>query len=156
MRLINWFSNRIFAYIFEHSSTKNLLSLKSAKLVERIRFNTRSKQVYAPIFFSEYGPKFDRHGGISEDNGFWRIYSYGMISIFNHDYRETSGFQLDLKGWGLEDLRFAETVLAAKYAFVRAFEPALYHPFHTKYCKGVVDEQYKGWCNNFIIIHTFQ
>ena len=113
-------------------------------MIERIRFNTRPKQVYAPIFFSEYGPKFDRHGGISEDNGFWRIYSYGMISILNHDYRATTGFQLDLKGWGLEDLRFAETVLAAKYAFVRAYEPALYHPFHTKYCKGVVDEQYKG------------
>ena len=84
---------------------------------------------------------FDRHGGISEDNGYWRIYSYGMVSIFNHDYRKTKGFDLELVGWGLEDLRFAETVLDNKYSLIRAYESSLYHPFHTKYCGGVTDEQ---------------
>ena len=59
----------------------------NAKTLHRIRFNTRHQQVYAPIFFSEYGPMFDRHGGIHEDNGYWRVYSYGMISILNHDYK---------------------------------------------------------------------
>ena len=111
--------------------------------IERVRFNTGHRQVYAPVFFSEYGPMFARHGGITEDNGYWRVYSYGMMSIRNHDYRATPGFELGFEGWGLEDLRFAETVIKAKYAFVRAFEPALYHPFHTKYCGGVKNEQYK-------------
>ena len=57
--------------------------------------------------------------------------------------KATSGFSLDLQGWGLEDLRFAETVLGSKYALVRAYEPALYHPFHTKYCGGVKNEQFQ-------------
>ena len=59
----------------------------SAKTIHRIRFNTRHRQVYAPIFFSEYGPMFDRHAGLHEDNGYWRVYSYGMISILNYDYK---------------------------------------------------------------------
>ena len=37
-----------------------------------------------------------------------------MVSLYNHDYKKTSGFDLGINGWGLEDLKFAETLLNFK------------------------------------------
>ena len=89
--------------------------------MRKIRRNTGHKQAYFPIFFSEYGPRFVRKNTvkspisrITEENGYWRLYSWGMVSLYNHDYKKTSGFDLGINGWGLEDLKFAETLLNFK------------------------------------------
>jgi len=40
-----------------------------------------------------------------------------MVSLYNHDYKKTSGFDLGINGWGLEDLKFAETLLNFKVSW---------------------------------------
>ena len=63
--------------------------------------------------------------GISEENGFWRTFSFGMLAMekvrsyiisycsvecsIQSAYDKTSKFDLSIEGWGGEDLRFYET-----------------------------------------------
>lgn len=47
---------------------------------------------------------------VNRERGYWRYYSYGMLSIYASDFFATNGFKLDIGGWGLEDLAFAEEV----------------------------------------------
>ena len=75
---------------------------------------TVSGQVYFPIFFSIFAQKCRAQQSVSETNGFWRIYSTGMVFIFKHDYLKTDGFDLTINSWGQEDLRFTEAVISAK------------------------------------------
>ena len=37
-----------------------------------------------------------------------------MVAMYAADYRKTRGFDLSLNGWGLEDLKFATTLVEAK------------------------------------------
>jgi hypothetical protein len=66
-----------------------------------------------------------------------------MVGIYNHDYRKTAGFDLNFSGWGLEDLKFADTLLESKIGFTRAYDSSLSHPFHTKYCSSITNQQYR-------------
>ena len=67
--------------------------------------------MYFPVFFSQYAPRCNPNLNVTEENGFWRIHSYGMAAIHVHDYSNTDGFDLTIIGWGLEDLAFADTVI---------------------------------------------
>ena len=82
-------------------------------LIERIRQNTiQGKRVYYPVFFSQYDPdvvyvereKPKNPFHFDELNGFWRIFSYGMFSIYKSDFTKTNGFNVAIRGWGLEDV----------------------------------------------------
>jgi len=82
------------------------------KILKNIRRNTvLGKQVYYPVFFSQYDPSIVHTGEKSsqyfryeELDGYWRSFSYGMVSMFKHDFAKTRGFDLSIIGWGLEDL----------------------------------------------------
>ena len=95
-------------------------------------------QVYFPVFFSLFAPKCRVQQSVSEGNGFWRVYSTGMVFLFKQDYLQTDGFDLSIESWGQEDLRFTEAVLAAKLAVIRAKDENLLHPWHPKKCTNLV------------------
>lgn len=78
----------------------------SQETVNKIRFNTRPGSVYFPIFFSQYAPPCDAELTIDEENGFWRIHSYGMVSMHVRDYFITDGFDLTIKGYYLFFIMF--------------------------------------------------
>lgn len=85
----------------------------SPEILLHIRRNTiQGKQVYYPVFFSQYDPQVftyshwnpKTHFRFEEDDGFWRGFSYGMVSMYKSDFDKTGGFDLSIKGWGLEDV----------------------------------------------------
>ena len=92
--------------------------------IRRIQRNTiKGSTCYYPVFLSEYDPekvynltsKPESHFEIIERHGYWRMYSYGMVSIYKSDFDATGGFDMSIEGWGLEDLRLAGAVLDAKF-----------------------------------------
>ena len=50
---------------------------------------------------------------ISENQGFWREFGFGMISIFKSDLQRAGGYDLTIEGWGMEDVRLIEALIAA-------------------------------------------
>lgn len=156
------------------------------KTLDRIRVNTiRRRQVYLPIVFSEYNPnpvltnrvdlqgepkRSSSSGGITNDNGYFREYGYGLCVIFKSDLFKPGieGFVNDIKGWGLEDVKFLDRIVSsnreasinnilvaelynntkAKTNYVlpifRAPDESLRHIFHEINCdKGLEEAQYK-------------
>jgi len=82
-------------------------------LLTHIRRNTVQRQrVYYPVFFSQYDPDVvyvekprpPTHFSFEELDGFWRYFSYGMLSIYKSDFDNTTGFNTKIQGWGLEDV----------------------------------------------------
>ena len=49
---------------------------------------------------------------ISENQGFWREFGFGMISIFKSDLQRAGGYDLTIEGWGMEDVRLIEALIA--------------------------------------------
>lgn len=170
----------------------------SDKTLARIRANTiRRKQVYLPIVFSEYNPnpsgllgadnsnngqpsKLYHDSGssssshnnrvITNENGYFREYGYGLCAIFKSDLFKPGieGFVNDVKGWGLEDVKFLDRIVASNreasvnnvlmaelynttkgggnyvLSIFRAPDTSLRHIFHAINCdKGLEDAQYK-------------
>ena len=82
-------------------------------ILSHIRRNTvQGQRVYYPIFFSQYDPDVvyvekprpPSHFSFEELDGFWRYFSYGMFSVFKSDFDSTIGFNMEIHGWGLEDI----------------------------------------------------
>lgn len=101
--------------------------------IERIRLNTiLNKQVYLPIVFSEYHPQGwstpfatqtnmnvrrdfsdDVDTDLDNDVGYFRQFGYGICAIFKADiiHPAVNGFNTDIAGWGLEDVKFLEQLI---------------------------------------------
>lgn len=100
--------------------------------IERIRFNTlKHRQVYLPIVFSEYNkrgwqsdvptstksptpaPQWLDEAQLDFSAGYFRQFGYGICAIFKADilYPAINGFNTDITGWGLEDVRFLEKIV---------------------------------------------
>lgn len=87
--------------------------------LHRIRMNTfQGKQVYLPIVFSQYDPK--RRGQqqtpaeeISNESGYFRQFGFGICAIYKSDILDENinGFDKDITGWGLEDVKFLEKIV---------------------------------------------
>lgn len=100
--------------------------------IERIRLNTiLNKQVYLPVVFSQYDTH--RSGAVPENNtvenhrqlyddeitdmnnelGYFRQFGYGICAIFKADimHPAINGFDTDIAGWGLEDVKFIEQLI---------------------------------------------
>lgn len=87
--------------------------------LQRIRLNTlQGKQVYLPIVFSQYDPK--RRGQqqipadeITNESGYFRQYGFGICAIFKSDILDENinGFDKDITGWGLEDVKFLDKIV---------------------------------------------
>ncbi len=110
--------------------------------LRRARLNAiEGKQVYFPIFFKLYKLDFVNkyHKGNSSQllkrhNGHWAHYSYGMVVIYASDYRKAGGFNINLKGWGEEDVDFFNKVIQHGVEVFRAPDPGLIHLWHPKVC----------------------
>lgn len=101
--------------------------------IERIRLNTiLNRQVYLPIVFSQYNqygststptissPAFDQKQfddaaltDLDNDSGYFRQFGYGICAIFKADimHPAINGFNTDINGWGLEDVKFLEQLI---------------------------------------------
>lgn len=109
--------------------------------LNRVRLNTiLGRQAYFPIYFSQYNsaPKCDFQRNCSlfrfqPTDGLWRYFGFGMVSIYKQDFIQIGGYDLTIKGWGQEDIRFYETSLQNLIVF-RAPDPGLVHIYHNKSC----------------------
>lgn len=153
--------------------------------IDRIRLNTKMhRQVYLPIVFSEYNPsvwsksadsdtsaEFDDNVpvNLSYDRGYFRQFGYGICAIFKADilHPDINGFNDDITGWGLEDVKFLEKIVKLRptpiVSFLkgpietdqnnttvplylnifRAPDPTLVHIYHDIYCdKSLSESQY--------------
>jgi len=115
----------------------------SVEILMHIRRNTiQRKRVYYPVFFSQYDPESvyanlkrpESHFHFDELDGFWRHFSYGMVSLYKSDFMKTKGFDLSLRGWGLEDLHMVDGILEAGLDIFKSTEPAEVHVYHDKFC----------------------
>lgn len=96
--------------------------------IERVRLNTiLNRQVYLPIVFSQYNQygsastpvlnrtQFDDAAFTNLDNdiGYFRQFGYGICAIFKADitHPAINGFNADIAGWGLEDVKFLEQLI---------------------------------------------
>lgn len=155
----------------------------------RIRKNTiRQKQIYLPIVFSQYDPEkivenqsrhstnFINNNMLSYDNdsGYFRQFGYGICSIYKSDilHPDIDGFNTDINGWGLEDVKFLEKILKIgqksfsvllnivddndikiqkpmnkiNLSVFRSPDPSLIHIFHPIYCDQNLDESQYNMC----------
>ncbi|XP_043065786.1 chondroitin sulfate synthase 1 [Drosophila bipectinata] len=90
--------------------------------LQRVRMHTqRGKQVYLPIVFSQYDPQ--RRGSeapwegesprIDDESGYFRQFGFGICAIYKSDIldEDINGFDKDITGWGLEDVKFLEKIV---------------------------------------------
>lgn len=54
---------------------------------------------------------------VTNDDGYFREFGYGLASIYKCDIMNAkiNGFVTDIKGWGLEDVKFLEKILTASH-----------------------------------------
>jgi chondroitin sulfate synthase len=54
---------------------------------------------------------------VNNESGYFREFGYGLVSIYKCDIMNSkiNGFVTDIKGWGLEDVKFLEKILTASY-----------------------------------------
>lgn len=106
-----------------------------AALLDRLRVTTApGRSVSFPICFSLY--RGARAAALS-GSGYWREFGYGMVAVWRADYERAGGFGQMSDGWGGEDVKLLEAVLAARLDPFRAREPRLMHVWHPKDCSTV-------------------
>ena len=84
------------------------------------------------------------HFVFSEDNGYWRQFGYGIISCHRSDFDAIGGFNLDIKGWGKEDVDLFEKFLHhsqqnPQFEIFRGANPGIVHIFHDIECDDSLD-----------------
>ena len=138
-----------------------------------------NKSVFYPIVFSLYNPilvqkQISQDHGISQgvdpvdrdhleldpqklrkihkDYGFWRDFGYGMSCQYESDYIKVGGFDLSLKGWGMEDVKlYREYAKSDDYFVIRTPFSGLVHDWHEKNCDSGSSEYYRvvlDWCTS--------
>ncbi|XP_059616322.1 chondroitin sulfate synthase 1 [Phlebotomus argentipes] len=151
-----------------YASTEDILFFIDVDIVfttetlERVRSNTvQQQQIYLPIVYSEYGHGDTTDGresvDITNDSGYFREFGYGVCAIYKSDLLAVDGFVTDIKGWGLEDVKFLDRIIASSHGrgsvlskighelrVFRSVDTSLVHIFHTIHCDKLLDEsQYK-------------
>ncbi|XP_046431299.1 chondroitin sulfate synthase 1 isoform X2 [Neodiprion fabricii] len=114
----------------------------TSSALRRIRLNTiMNRQVYFPIVFSQFDPKIVYADGklretdlITNSNGYWREYGFGIASLYKKDFRLVGGFDLSIQGWGKEDVDLFEKAVRSNLTTFRAVDPHLVHVFHDVEC----------------------
>lgn len=123
------------------------------EFLRRCRLNTiRSKQVYFPIFYKLYNLEFvnkyyrgNDSQFLSRKNGHWAHYSYGMVCIYASDYQKSGGYNIEMRGWGEEDIDLLNRVMSAGLEIFRAPDPGLIHLWHRKICNKEAILSSKGY-----------
>ncbi|XP_043845175.1 chondroitin sulfate N-acetylgalactosaminyltransferase 1 [Dromiciops gliroides] len=120
------------------------------------RLNTQpGKKVFYPVLFSQYNPGiiYGHHDSvppleqqlvIKKETGFWRDFGFGMTCQYRSDFINIGGFDLDIKGWGGEDVHLYRKYLHSNLIVVRTPVRGLFHLWHEKQCVDeLTPEQYK-------------
>ncbi|KAH1169870.1 chondroitin sulfate N-acetylgalactosaminyltransferase 1 [Mauremys mutica] len=128
----------------------------TAEFLNTCRLNTQpGKKVFYPVLFSQYNPGiiYGHHGSIppleqqlviKKDTGFWRDFGFGMTCQYRSDFINIGGFDLDIKGWGGEDVHLYRKYLHSNLIVVRTPVRGLFHLWHEKRCLDeLTPEQYK-------------
>ena len=122
----------------------------TSNLFNRLLRNVKPGVAYFPIIFSEYDPDHtgikENHFNITEYGGFWREYGYGMVAMYNFDFKISGGFDLNIKGWGLEDVHLIKNALRRGINVHRSNDPDLIHIFHHKHCSADLQLSQQSGC----------
>ncbi|XP_068797266.1 chondroitin sulfate N-acetylgalactosaminyltransferase 1 [Struthio camelus] len=128
----------------------------TAEFLNSCRLNTQpGKKVFYPVLFSQYNPSiiYGHHDSIpsleqqliiKKETGFWRDFGFGMTCQYRSDFINIGGFDLDIKGWGGEDVHLYRKYLHSNLIVIRTPVRGLFHLWHEKRCLDeLTPEQYK-------------
>ena len=110
----------------------------------RCRQNTiQGKRVYYPEVFKLYNMYYvyrnqptPKQYSIARENGHWGHYAFGMACMYKSDYLSTGGFDVNMMGWGGEDVELYEKVIKTGLEVFRTPDVGLVHQWHSKTCSG--------------------
>ncbi|XP_007933234.1 chondroitin sulfate N-acetylgalactosaminyltransferase 1 [Orycteropus afer afer] len=128
----------------------------TTEFLNTCRLNTQpGKKVFYPVLFSQYNPGiiYGHHDSIppleqqlviKKETGFWRDFGFGMTCQYRSDFINIGGFDLDIRGWGGEDVHLYRKYLHSHLIVVRTPVRGLFHLWHEKRCVDeLTPEQYK-------------
>ena len=117
------------------------------EVLQRVRLATSpGRSAYYPVVFSQYDPSMATGANFSAGAGCWRQFGYGIAALYNSDFADAGGFNLNIRGWGREDVDLVERLLARNMSVFRAVDPGLVHVFHTKQCDPGLDAAQYQMC----------
>ncbi|XP_014359354.2 chondroitin sulfate synthase 1 [Papilio machaon] len=71
---------------------------------------------------------------INDENGYFRQYGFGILGLYKCDFMRVGGFDLNIKGWGMEDVQLFETLIKSNLTVYRTADDSLVHKFHSVDC----------------------
>lgn len=121
--------------------------LFNQNVLNRVRRNTiMGKQVYFPIVFSQYNNNWKKFNNSSpattiidsimvDDNiGYWRQFGYGIVSSYKNDLTSVGGYDINIDGWGMEDVNLYDRFISSNINIFRSIDPDLIHVYHDIHC----------------------
>lgn len=121
----------------------------------RVKTNTRLRsQAYFPIVFNQYDSKLTCGANScpvdnqTPEDGNFRFFGFGIASMYKADYVSSGGFDLNIRGWGKEDVDLYSKVLKTNTTVFRAADPGIVHIYHPKICDSTLNVEQTVMCVN--------